>query len=109
VAEWYVQAGFRIVDRNWRGPNGELDLVVRDLDGTVVFCEVKTRRTDRFGTGAESVTATKQRRVRRLAAAWLAGHRPQPGRRGGGIRFDVGSVSIGADGGYHVEIVVDAF
>jgi putative endonuclease len=77
-------AGMTVIDRNWRCRRGEIDIVA--LDGrTVVFCEVKTRRTATFGTPAEAVGPAKIRRLRSLAAAWLAEH-PQVR---GGVRFDV--------------------
>ena len=101
VARWYEHRGCRVLDRNWRSPSGELDLVVADQD-TVVFCEVKTRTSGRFGSGLEAVGPAKRRRLRRLAAAWLAAHRAVV--RASDVRFDVASV---ADG--HVEVVVDAF
>ena len=55
----------------------------------VVFCEVKTRRGTAFGSPAEAVTLAKQRRLRRLAARWMAQH---PGVRARELRFDVASV-----------------
>jgi putative endonuclease len=77
-------AGMHVLDRNWRCRRGEIDIVA--LDGrTVVFCEVKTRRTATFGTPAEAVGPVKVRRLRGLAAAWLAEH---PEVRGE-VRFDV--------------------
>ena len=62
-----------------------MDLVVRKAR-TLVFCEVKTRRSFTFGSPAEAVTATKRARIRRLAARWLAERSPG---RSGNIRFDV--------------------
>jgi putative endonuclease len=88
VAEWYLGAGYEIVDRNWRCREGELDLVVARA-GEIVFCEVKTRRGVAYGTPAEAVTATKQQRLRVLAMRWLGAH---PERRAPGLRFDVASV-----------------
>jgi putative endonuclease len=88
AAAWYVAHGYEIVDRNWRVREGEIDLVVRS-GRTIVFCEVKTRSSDRFGTPQESVTVSKQRRLRTLAARWLAEH---PALRGE-VRFDVASVT----------------
>ncbi len=76
--------GYRIEARNWRCPLGELDIVAWDRD-TLVFVEVKTRTGGRAGTPEEAVTAGKQRRLVRLARAFLA-------RRGGATppcRFDV--------------------
>jgi putative endonuclease len=88
AAAWYEARGYEIVDRNWRVREGEIDLVARNRD-TIVFCEVKTRSSDRFGIPVESVTASKQRRLRTLAARWLAAH---PALRGE-VRFDVASVT----------------
>jgi putative endonuclease len=87
AAEWYRRAGYQIVARNWRCREGELDLVVRG-HGVVVFCEVKTRSSARFGVPAEAVTPAKQRRIRALAIQFLRQH-PQ---RSKGIRFDVAAV-----------------
>lgn len=76
--------GYRIVDRNVRAGGVELDLVA-ELAGTVVFVEVKTRRSRRHGGGDEAVGFAKQRRILRGAHAWLS-ERRRPTRR---VRFDV--------------------
>ena len=80
-----------------------MDLIVR-RGRTVVFCEVKTRSSDRFGTGAESVLAAKQRRIRRLASRWLSELTPASGRSRVEVRFDVVSITAG-----HVEVIENAF
>ena len=89
---WYEALGVETVDRNWRVREGEIDLVLR-RGPLIVFCEVKTRSSDRFGVPFEAVTAVKQRRLRVLAARWLADH---PTRRGE-VRFDVASVTPGGE------------
>lgn len=89
AAELYRRAGFDIVCRNHRTRTGELDLVARK-GALLVFCEVKTRRTDRWGAPAEAVGWDKQRRLRHLAAEWLSQHRPGPVE----VRFDVVSVVV---------------
>ena len=89
AAEHLTAAGMTVLARNWRCPQGELDLVLRDTDGTVVFCEVKTRSGTGFGEPSEAVGARKARTLRVLACRWLAEHRP-PG--GGELRFDVVSI-----------------
>lgn len=76
-----------MLDRNWRCSQGELDLVL-GAPGLVVFCEVKARATDEFGGPEAAVGAAKQRRVRRVAAAWLAVNRPGAVE----VRFDVVAV-----------------
>ena len=98
-AAWYEARGYRVVARNWRCREGELDLVLH-RDATIVFCEVKTRSSLAFGSPLEAVTLVKQRRIRRLAAAWLReadGHASQ-------VRFDVAAVLDGT-----VEVVENAF
>ncbi|HEU4362017.1 MAG TPA: YraN family protein [Mycobacterium sp.] len=69
-----IGQGLRILDRNWRCRYGELDVVAADpASRTAVFVEVKTRTGDAFGGLAYAVSAEKLRRLRRLAALWLAG------------------------------------
>ena len=78
--------GLRLVARNWRCDLGELDLIARDGE-RVVFIEVRTTASSAPFSGApeHTVGPDKQRRLRRLARAWLAKStwRPQ------GVRFDV--------------------
>ncbi len=94
VAEWYAERGFELIDRNWRVRGGEIDLIVSD-GRVLVFCEVKTRTSDRFGTGLDAVTPTKQARLRRLGVQWLAASE-RPWR--GPIRFDVVALLVRPDG-----------
>jgi putative endonuclease len=84
AARYLTDHGLVVIDRNWRCARGEIDLVARDGD-CLVFCEVKTRRSERFGTPVEAVDWRKTARLRRLAAAWLLAHDEHPGR----IRIDV--------------------
>jgi putative endonuclease len=99
AARWYEAQGYRVVARNWRCREGELDLVL-EREGTVVFCEVKARATPAFGTGFDAVTPAKQAKVRLVARRFLA-------ENAGGwraIRFDVAAVS-----GSRVEVLPEAF
>ncbi len=73
AAAHLVGLGMVILERNWRCPAGELDIVARDGD-VLVFCEVKTRTSVAFGSPLEAVTASKAARLRRLAAAWMQAH-----------------------------------
>ena len=95
----YRRLGYAIVERNWRCEQGEIDVVAR-LGDTVVFCEVKTRRSPGFGGGAAAVDHRKQRRIRRLAAAWLADRQVS----GVEVRFDVVAIT-----GVDVELIEGAF
>jgi putative endonuclease len=82
-----TEAGLRVVARNWRCRLGEIDVIAAS-PGLLVFCEVKTRRGDAYGTAAAAVTPAKQARLRRLAAAYLASVDHGPCR----VRFDVVTV-----------------
>lgn len=95
------ERGWQVLDRNWRCPDGELDLVA--LDGTeLVVVEVKTRRSTAYGAPAEAVTARKLARVRRLAARWLAAHDVRPAS----VRVDVVCVLVPRRGAAQVEHLV---
>lgn len=100
AALWYEARGFRVVARNWRVRDGEIDLILA-LDGLVVFCEVKRRTSDRYGRGAEAVGWRKQQRIRAVALHWLS----QLDRRVPEIRFDVAEV----DAAGAVEVIEAAF
>jgi putative endonuclease len=84
AARYLHDRGATVLDRNWRCEHGELDLVAQEGDW-LVFCEVKTRRSVRFGAPVEAITWRKAARLRRLACAWLQAHEV----RGGRIRIDV--------------------
>ena len=91
AARYLVDAGVVILDRNWRCPQGELDIVA--LDGrSLIFCEVKTRSSTAFGLPAEAVTPAKASRIRRLARHWLSENRDGSSEYWPELRFDVISV-----------------
>jgi putative endonuclease len=108
AARWYVAAGYEIVARNWRCPGGEIDLVVMDPGGGIVFCEVKTRSSTAFGSPEEAVTVAKQCRLRRLAAQWLSDRRTN-GAPTRSVRFDVAAVMVDRAGALAVDVTPDAF
>jgi putative endonuclease len=98
AARSLAAAGWRIVARNARTRYGELDLVAIDAHA-LVFVEVKATREGGFAgpeRPALAVGPQKQRRIRRLAVAYLAGRPPLP--RFAEIRFDVIGISFAADG-----------
>ena len=100
AARWYLRRGYQVLDRNWRCTAGEVDLILLSSD-VVVFCEVKARASSEFGGPEGAVNWSKQRRLRRLAAIWLAEVRPAGAVT---VRFDVAAV-LGA----HVEVIEGAF
>lgn len=67
------EQGMVVIDRNWSGRSGEVDLVLRD-GPALVFCEVKTRTSLGCGVPHEAVTPRKVARMRRVAAEWLEHH-----------------------------------
>ena len=89
AAKHLVEQEMVILDRNWRCELGELDLVARD-GGTLVVCEVKTRRGEAFGSPAEAVTWRKAARLRRLALRWLDEHPVSPLE----VRIDVVGIVV---------------
>lgn len=88
LAEKFLRAsGLKIIARRFRTRAGEIDLIAMDGD-EVVFVEVKTRRSGRFGTPEESVTRTKRAHLRAVAFAYLSStHRPR-------ARFRIDVVAI---------------
>jgi putative endonuclease len=71
------ERGMLLLDRNWRCPEGELDLVLRDGD-VLVVCEVKTRRGDGCGSPHQAVDDTRLERLHRLAWRWAEAHELRP-------------------------------
>jgi putative endonuclease len=92
AADHLTGLGLRILNRNWRCRYGELDVIAVDpTTDTVLFVEVKTRTGDGFGGLAQAVTEQKARRLRRLAAMWLAAQE----QSWAAVRIDVIGVRIG--------------
>ena len=98
--------GYKILYRNFRAPHGgEVDLVCRDRScDSLVFVEVKTRRSTDFGTPAEAVDLEKQKLIARGAIAWLR----MLGNPEVNYRFDIVAIVLTEDGP-DIEIVRDAF
>lgn len=96
--------GYRLVARNFRCPEGELDLVVR-RGTTLVVVEVRTVTQGFLASPLDSVTARKRARVARAARRWLALHRPVCGR----VRFDLVGVTIRGRWRWSAEWRKDAF
>ena len=84
AADFLVNDGYEVIDRNWRCAEGEIDLIVQ-RGGEVVFVEVKTRSSLCFGHPFEAITPAKLGRLRRLAGAWCEQSDQWPAR----IRVDV--------------------
>ena len=91
-----AQAGLRLLDRNYRTPGrggGEIDLIMQDLDGTLVFVEVRQRSSASHGGAGGSISAVKQRRIVFAARHYLLRFNTLPP-----CRFDVVMVQGRLDG-----------
>jgi putative endonuclease len=91
---YLISAGMLLVERNYRTPGrggGEIDLVMRERDGTLVFVEVRSRATSAFGGAAGSVGRVKQQRLVRAAQYFLMRWSSPPA-----CRFDVISIEDGS-------------
>ena len=67
---YLIQRGYELIERNWRCPVGELDIIM-EKGAAVVFIEVRTRRSGRFGSAEESITPAKQARLVEVAETYL--------------------------------------
>ncbi len=103
AAELLVDKGYRIVETNFRCPEGEIDIVARDGD-CLVFVEVRARRSRRFGTPEESITGRKKEHIRSAAARYREQREDLPEL----WRIDV--VAVEMDGGrlFRVDHIVNA-
>lgn len=106
AADRLAEEGYTIIERNWRCPRGELD-VIAEKDGFLVFVEVRSRRaTGTFGLPEESVDARKQRQVRETARYYM--HRSGQSERN--CRFHVVTVLFGkSNEAVEVKLIPDAF
>ena len=98
------RAGLRLLERNYRTPGrggGEIDLIMREPDGTTVFVEVRKRASTRHGGAAASVSFAKQRRIVFAARFYLMRLASAPP-----CRFDV--VSLDTDGVVWLRAAFDA-
>ena len=87
AAEYLQRQGLRLIARNWRCRQGEIDLIARDGD-TLVFVEVRLRSRHDFGGAAGSVTARKQQRMVAASLAYLARLGQEPACRFDAILLD---------------------
>ncbi len=105
AAQWLQTRELVFIERNFRCRGGEIDLIMRDRH-MLVFVEVRLRSRTRFGSGSESVTTTKQRRIVQAARYYLNMH---PAYSDLACRFDVLAATSSDDGALAWEWVRDAF
>ena len=98
AAEYLTSCGLRILDRNWRSADGEIDIVAVERR-VLVVCEVKSRTSTRYGSPLEAVSRAKRTRLRKLAVQWLNAH----GVRFDQVRIDVVGLIYEGTGGFTIE------
>jgi len=104
ASEFLRDKGYCILDRNYRRRGGEVDIVC-EKEGTVVFVEVKRRKTDLFGEPFEAVDERKRRHIARSAKRWLY-EKKLLGKCD--VRFDVVSITQ-KNGREEIAHIEDAF
>ena len=103
AARFLAAQGLSIISRNYKSRSAEIDIIAREKD-TICFVEVKSRKDERFGTAAESVTPAKQRKISEAALSFLKENNLFDRR----CRFDVVAISL-QDGKEKIEYIRDAF
>ena len=91
AAHFLEDAGYAVLERNWRCTIGELDIVAEHA-GSIIGVEVKTRSSMSFGHPAEAVNPVKLRRISRLTRRWCVEHRRNPNT----VRVDVVAILMAA-------------
>lgn len=89
AANYLIDRGYKIIERNWRCSIGEIDLIAKDKN-QIVFVEVKTRSSTDFGHPLDAITEKKIIRMQRLVCAWCAARN----KVGAAVRLDAISVLI---------------
>lgn len=103
AAEFLARLGYEIIERNWRGSSGEIDIVARDRD-CLVFAEVKTRTRTGFGHPFEAITTKKLQSMRRLVSEWCQNKKLASAK----VRLDAVSVLV-IDGRVRIEHLKQVF
>lgn len=102
--DFLKKRGYRIIETNYRTPEGEIDIVARQKD-CLVFVEVRTKRSLLFGSPEESITHAKMQKLRALAARYMQSH----GNLSGNWRIDVVAVELdNKDKASRIEIIENA-
>jgi putative endonuclease len=93
AANYLSKRGYKIRERNYRTREGEIDIIA-EKDGTLVFVEVRTKTSRRFGTAEESITERKKKRLIALAETYLSDCGEQPAF----CRIDIVAIDLNAKG-----------
>jgi putative endonuclease len=106
VEQYLQRQGLKPLQRNYNTPGGEIDLIMQHRN-TLVFVEVRFRRSNRFGSAAESIDYRKQQRIINTAAHFLQHHLKYQNMA---CRFDVAACRPdNSDGALQIEWLSNAF
>lgn len=72
AANFLKKKGYKILEKNYKSKFGEIDIIANNRDNVLIFCEVKTRSSNSFGYGYESVNKTKQSKIIRTAEFYIS-------------------------------------
>jgi putative endonuclease len=103
AVKFLKEKGYRIIERNYKTPIGEIDIIAQD-GNTIVFIEVKTRTDEFFGQPFEAVNKKKRRKLKNVALLYLKRH-----VREFSVRFDVLSIFYRENGKSEINHIKDAF
>ncbi len=103
--KYLISKGLRKLARNFSCKAGEIDLVMAEADGGIVFVEVRTRADESFGSAESSVTTAKKNRLSRAAQYFLATHNVENRP----FRFDVVTIVVGQSGRPQIRHYENAF
>jgi len=104
LAVWYLEKnGYKILEQNYRNRMGEIDIIAQEKK-TIVFVEVKSRRSIRYGSPKWAVTPKKQRKISMVALYYLKATKQSDAK----ARFDVVAITSNRDEP-QIEIVKNAF
>lgn len=104
AANFLRKQGYQIIEKNYHSLLGEIDIVAKEGE-SIVFVEVKTRRSTDFGLPEEALSYDKRRRLSKLALNYLAHRRIE----GSNCRFDVVSILMDNNKVKHIELIENAF
>ena len=103
ASRYLVKKGYRILERNWRSEHYEIDIVALDRD-IIVFCQVKTSKTNRFGPSITWVTPEKIKHISKAASEYITTHNTKDFS----FRFDVIGLEV-KGGETEINHIEDAF
>ncbi|MDD4503383.1 MAG: YraN family protein [Clostridiaceae bacterium] len=104
ACEYLSECGYRVLERNFSCRAGEIDIIAVQ-GGTVVFVEVKTRSSEKYGLPSEAVSKAKQHKIVKTALYYMQKNRLFDYM----CRFDVMEVMAGEENNHQINHIKDAF